>query len=76
MNRGSNVTGDCANCGGGSVEYYTNEGVEVESAPATPATPAIPATNLGSAQYTAPSYSQNVVQNNSDFALNNDYEAY
>ena len=29
MNRASNATGDCENCGGGSVEYYTENGETV-----------------------------------------------
>lgn len=44
MNRASNATGDCANCGGGSVEYYNEDGTTTvapyqENAFSAPAAP-------------------------------------
>ncbi|MBQ1864721.1 MAG: hypothetical protein II561_08070 [Thermoguttaceae bacterium] len=65
----SNVNGDCPECGGGTTEYYTPEGTQIETAPAT---------NVGSVQ-SAPAYAENVISApyGSDFSLNDDAgEAY
>ncbi|MBR0226635.1 MAG: hypothetical protein IJL92_11330 [Thermoguttaceae bacterium] len=61
MNRASNATGDCENCGGGNVEYYTEDGSNVTT-PYVEQEPIAPG--------------QTMVSNN-EFALSNDsYENY
>lgn len=65
----SNATGDCENCGGGSVEYYSEDGSQVsyiENANAIPAAAAL-------TPYTA---SSNLGAYGEDFSLNTEYEPY
>ena len=70
MNRASNATGDCENCGGGSVEYYTEDGQTVTA-------PYVDQNASYSAGYNA-SYSEQVnAAASGEFALSDDsYENY
>lgn len=83
MQQHSNANGYCENCGGGSVEYYSEDGSQISSAQVGEPQQVAVATNLQTAQQAAP-YAQEVNQSGlqsasyetQDFSLNNDYEAY